>query len=98
MMTRSAPPAAATTRQFSASRDGELVREEIVEDLEEEVSGLYTASPGVDYFLYRELEHFALAIAGEVEPDVSAAEAYDFMTILDALLESALKQEKVSIN
>jgi len=78
-------------------RGEELVREEIVEDLEEE-DGLYTDSPGVEYIFYRELEHFALAIAGEVEPEVSAAEAYDFMTILDALLESALKQEKVTIN
>ena len=52
----------------------------------------------MEYIFYRELENFALAIAGKAEPEVSAAEAYDFMTILDALLESALKQEKVIIN
>ena len=49
-------------------------------------------------FFYHELEYFAMAIAGEVEPDVSATEAYVFMKILDALYDSAIKQEKVIID
>ena len=39
-----------------------------------------------------------MAIAGKVEPDVSATEAYVFMKILDALYDSAIKQEKVIID
>ena len=39
-----------------------------------------------------------MAIAGEVEPDVSAADAYMFMTILDALYDSAKAGVKVSID
>ena len=47
-------------------------------------------------FFY-EIEHFAMAIAGEVEPDVSAADAYTFMKILDALYDSAKEQRKITI-
>ena len=38
-----------------------------------------------------------MAIAGEVEPDVSATDAYTFMKILDALYDSAKEQQKISI-
>ena len=34
-------------------------------------------------FLGYKLNHFAMAIAGEVAPDVSSEEAYTFMQILD---------------
>jgi predicted dehydrogenase len=46
---------------------------------------------------YHEIEHFAMAIAGQVEPEVSAAEAYTFMKMLDALYDSAQTEEKVTI-
>ena len=38
-----------------------------------------------------------MAIAGEVEPDVSASDAYVFMQILDAFYDSAQSGEKVYI-
>ena len=54
------------------------------------------APPGASPF-YHEIEHFAMAVAGEVAPEVSAAEAYTFMKILDALYDSARSQEKIII-
>ena len=36
-------------------------------------------------------------LVGEVEPDVSAADAYTFMKILDALYDSAKEQKKIPI-
>jgi hypothetical protein len=39
-----------------------------------------------------------MAVAGEVEPEVSAADAYSFMRLLDALYDSARHQEKVLID
>jgi predicted dehydrogenase len=36
-------------------------------------------------------------MAGEVEPDVSAEDAHDFMRLLDALYDSAKKQKKIYI-
>ncbi|MCH8290879.1 hypothetical protein IH992_07260 [Candidatus Poribacteria bacterium] len=47
-------------------------------------------------FFY-EIEHFAMAIAGEVERDVSSANAYTFMKILDALYDSAKDGQRISI-
>lgn len=71
----------------------DVVREEIDEELDEP----YSEVPSLEFDFYRELEHFAMAIAGEVEPEVGAAEAYAFMHVLDALYDSALTQEKVWI-
>ena len=55
-----------------------------------------TAPPGASPF-YHEIEHFAMAIAGEVEPEVDAKEAHTFMRILDALYDSAQSNEKIAI-
>ena len=46
---------------------------------------------------YHELEHFAMAVAGEAQAEVDAAEAHTFMQILDALYNSAQSGEKVVI-
>ena len=46
---------------------------------------------------YYELNHFAMAIAGEVAPDVSLENAYTFMQILDALYDSARHGEKAGL-
>ena len=54
------------------------------------------APPGASPF-YHEIEHFAMAVAGEVAPEVSAGEAYTFMKILDALYDSARSEEKIII-
>lgn len=47
---------------------------------------------------HHEIEHFAMAIAGQVGPDVNAADAYQFMRILDALYDSAKSGEKVILS
>jgi predicted dehydrogenase len=52
--------------------------------------------PDTPVFFY-EIEHFAMAVAGEVEPDVSAADAYSFIRLLDALYDSAREQKKIDI-
>lgn len=78
---------------FRRKGDG-FAREEIGEEVEEEP---YTEPPSDEFFFYQELEHFAIAIAGELEPNVPAAEAFTFMQILDALYDSALTEEKVPI-
>ncbi len=52
--------------------------------------------PGASPF-YHEIEHFAMAVAGEVSPEVDAKEAHTFMKILDALYDSAGAGEKVII-
>jgi predicted dehydrogenase len=49
-------------------------------------------------YFYHEVEHFAMAVAGEVDPDVDATDASRFMTILDALYESARENEKVVVD
>ena len=54
------------------------------------------APPGASPF-YHEIEHFAMAVAGEVAPEVSAGDAYTFMKILDALYDSARSEEKIII-
>ena len=78
---------------ISRHKDGEFIREEIDEPLDIKHSDPPEPRP---VFFY-EIEHFAMAIAGEVEPDVSAADAYTFMTILDALYDSAKEQRKIII-
>lgn len=74
-------------------RDGKFTREEIDEPLEIE----HSEPPGQPPPFFYEIEHFAMAIAGEVKPDVSAEDAYAFMKILDALYDSAEGQRKVLI-
>ncbi len=49
-------------------------------------------------FFYHELEHFAMAVAGEVEPEVDARDAYQFMRLMDAVYDSAVSSEKVTIS
>lgn len=78
---------------ISRFKDSEFIREEVDEPLDIEHSELPENPP---VFFY-EIEHFAMAIAGEVEPDVSAADSYQFMKILDALYDSAKEQKKILI-
>ena len=46
---------------------------------------------------FHEIDYFAMAVEGIVEPDVSAKDSYWYMRILDALYESAKCGEKVVI-
>jgi len=75
-------------------KDGEFIREAIDEPLEIDHGEL----PEEVHVFYYELNHFAMAIAGEVAPDVAAPDAYVFMQILDALYDSAKSGEKVDIS
>ncbi len=77
---------------FRRTGDG-YVREEIDEVLDI----AHSDAPPEASFFYHEIEHFAMALTGEAEPEVSAAEAHTFMKILDALYDSALSEEKVAI-
>ena len=74
-------------------KDSESVREEIDEPVDVQHGDVPEQRP---VFFY-EINHFAMAIEGEVAPDVSAADAYTFMRILDALYDSAKVQQKVLI-
>ena len=76
---------AITNGKISRFHNGEFKHEEI-----DELSDIpHTTLRGdVPTFFY-EIEHFAMAIAGEVEPDVSSTDAYAFMKILDGLYDSA---------
>lgn len=47
-------------------------------------------------FFY-EVEHFALAVAGRVEPEVSVRQAHTFLRILDGLYDSAARRERVEL-
>ncbi len=78
---------------ISRHKDGEFIREEI----DEPVDIKHSEPPEPRPVFFYEVEHFAMAIAGEVEPDVSATDAYTFMTILDALYDSAKTGVKVLI-
>jgi len=78
---------------ISRHSGSEFIREDIDEPLEIKHSQPPESPP---VFFY-EIEHFAMAIAGEVEPDVSAEDAYRFMQILDALYDSAKEGEKIYI-
>jgi len=73
-------------------RDGEFSREEIDEPLD-----IPHSDPPEGACFHHEVEHFAMAIAGEVEPDVNAADAYQFMRILDALYDSAKAGKMVTL-
>ena len=84
---------AITNGGISRFKDGEFVREPIDEPIEIDHGELPEEVP----VFYYELNHFAMAIAGEVAPDVSSDDAYIFMQILDALYDSAKNGEKVYI-
>jgi predicted dehydrogenase len=78
---------------FRRNADG-YQREEI-----DEAADIAHSQPPPDASpFYHELEHFAMAVAGEVKAEVSATEAHTFMQILDALYDSAQSGEKVVIN
>ena len=85
---------AITNGGISRFKDGEFVREAVDEPIEIDHGVLPEEVP----VFYYELNHFALAIAGEVAPDVSASDAYVFMQILDAFYDSAKGVEKVYIS
>ena len=68
------------------------------EEITEEYDIPHTTAPAGASPFYYEIEHFAMAIAGEVMPEVNAEEAYTFMRILDALYDSAKSNEKIVIN
>lgn len=57
----------------------------------------HTDPPADQIFFYHEIEHFAMAVAGEVDPDVNARDAYQFMRLLDAIYDSAVASEKVYV-
>ena len=84
---------AITNGGISRFKDGEFVREAIDEPIEIDHGELPEEVP----VFYYELNHFAMAIAGEVAPDVDASNAYTFMQILDTLYDSAKSGEKVYI-
>ena len=57
----------------------------------------HTEAPEGASPFYHEIERFAMAVAGETEPEVSAPEAHLFMKILDALYDSARTEQKIEI-
>ena len=67
------------------------------EEIDEAPDVPATPAPAGASPFYHEIEHFAMAVAGEVAPDVNAADAHDFMKILDALYDSAVAAEKIAI-
>jgi predicted dehydrogenase len=85
---------AITNGGIARFKDGEFIRETIDEPLEIDHGEL----PEEVHVFYYELNHFGMAIASEVAPDVSAPDAYVFMQILDALYDSAKSGEKVHIS
>ena len=84
---------AITNDGISRYKDGGFVRESVDAPVEIDHGELPEDVP----VFYYELNHFAMAIAGEVAPDVSASDAYTFMQILDAFYDSAERGEKVFI-
>ncbi|MXV76897.1 Gfo/Idh/MocA family oxidoreductase [Candidatus Poribacteria bacterium] len=84
---------AITNGGISRFKDGGFIREPIDEPIEIDHGELPEEVP----VFYYELNHFAMAIAGEVAPDVDASDAYTFMQILDALYDSAKSGEKVCV-
>ena len=85
---------AITNDGISRFRDGGFIREPIDEPIEIDHGELPEEVP---IFFY-ELNHFAMAIADEVDPDVSSENAYVFMKILDGLYDSAKNGDKVYIS
>ena len=84
---------AITNGGISRFKDGGFVREAIDQPIEIDHGELPEEMP----VFYYELNHFAMAIAGEVAPDVDVSDAYTFMQILDALYDSAKNSEKIII-
>ena len=84
---------AITNGGISRFKDGGFIREPIDEPIEIDHGELPEEVP----VFYYELNHFAMAIAGEVDPDVSSDDAYTFMQILDAFYDSAKSGEKVCV-
>ena len=84
---------AITNGGISRFKDGGFIREPIDEPIEIDHGELPEEVP----VFYYELNHFAMAIAGEVAPDVDASDAYTFMQILDAFYDSAKSGEKVCV-
>ena len=68
---------AITNGGIARFKDGEFIRETVDEPLDIDHGEL----PEEVHVFYYELNHFAMAIAGEVAPDVSAPDAYTFMQI-----------------
>ncbi len=52
---------------------------------------------GSDVFFFYEIEDFAKAVAGEIDPDVNADDAYVFTKMLQALYASARNNRRVAI-
>ena len=84
---------AITGGKISRFQNGEFKHEEI-----NELSDIpHTELQGdVPAFFY-EIEHFAMAISGEVEPEISSTDAYAFMKILDGLYDSAKIEKQITI-
>ena len=72
--------------------------ETVTEHPDEPLDVPYSETPEGAPVFYHEIEHFALAVAGKIEPDVNAADSYTFMKILDALYDSARDGIKVMID
>ena len=85
---------AITNGGISRFKDGAFIREPIDEPNEIDHGELPEEVP----IFYYELNHFAMAIADEVAPDVSSEDAYVFMKILDGLYDSAKSGDKVYIS
>jgi len=85
---------ALSERKVSKFKDGVYT----VSEIDDESDVPHTDPPSAGLPFYHEVEHFARAIKGEVEPDVDAHDAYTFMKLLDAMYESARTGEKVYID
>jgi predicted dehydrogenase len=68
-----------------------------VEAVEAEPDIPHTDPPDPAPVFYYEIEHFVLAVAGRVAPEVGAGDAYRFMKMLDALYDSAGSGTRVDI-
>ena len=84
-----------TQGKISRSNDD---KEYVLEDADEPLDVPHSEQTEKMPVFYYEIEHFALAVAGEVEPDVNAADSYIFMKILDALYDSARDGQKIVID
>ncbi len=84
---------AITKGGISRFKEGGFVREPVEAPLQID----HGERPETAPVFYYELNHFALAIAGTVAPDVAAPDAHTFMQILDAFYDSAQIGERVEI-
>lgn len=84
---------AVTGGKISRYEDGVFTTEEA--DAPLDIS--YSQPPESVPAFYYEIERFAMAVEGLVEPEVNAQDAYQFMQILDALYDSAKTGDKVEI-